>query len=162
MQEYVSEAIVLTSEPIREADSRFSMLTKDYGKLKALAVSARKITSKLNGHLQPGYITNIRLVERKGLRLVDALKQGVVKADPAKLFFLEQLIPEGAPDEEVWDMLTHGDFAWKDMLKILGWDPARAVCVRCHRTPTLFHTRTQEFFCADCATKAHKNELLSI
>lgn len=160
MQEYVSEAIVLVSEPVREADNRFALLTKQYGKLRANAVSTRKITSKLHGHLQPGFHTTIRLVERRGLRIVDALKQGVVAANPAKLFFLDQLIPEGAPDPDVWDVLIAGDFAWKDMLKVLGWDPVRAVCMRCHRPPVVFHTRTQEFFCKDCASKAHKNELL--
>ena len=160
MQEYLTNAVVLDIEPVKELNDRFSLYTEKYGKLKPSAVSTHKITSKLIGHLQPGYLTTVRLVERRGLRVVDALKQKSTGVQPPKLYLLDQILPEAEPDSEIWHLLVEGDFAWADMLRTLGWDPAHAVCVRCQRKPSVFHTRTQDFFCENCASKARRNELI--
>ena len=133
MQEYITRAVVLDIEPIKELDDRFSLYTEKYGKLKPRTTSTHKITSKLIGHLQPGYITNVRLVERRGLRLVDALKQGKSGTSPVKLYLLDQLLHEAEPDEEIWNLLTNGDFSWVQMLGVLGWDPTHATCAKCGR-----------------------------
>ncbi|MEK7212689.1 MAG: recombination protein O N-terminal domain-containing protein, partial [Patescibacteria group bacterium] len=51
MQEYLSEAVVLDAVPNGDLDLRVHLFTKKFGKLTAKVKSARKITSKLAGHL---------------------------------------------------------------------------------------------------------------
>ena len=65
MQECVTEALVLLKEPFSEYDARITLYTRLNGKLWAKAKSVRKITSKLNAHLEPGMVTLIRLTTRK-------------------------------------------------------------------------------------------------
>ncbi|MDP2650779.1 MAG: recombination protein O N-terminal domain-containing protein, partial [bacterium] len=73
MKEYFTPGIVLDREPRNELDEAITIYTKDLGKVRAFTKSSRKITSKLSGHLTPGRLANIRLVERNKLQLVDAL-----------------------------------------------------------------------------------------
>ncbi|MFH1246531.1 MAG: hypothetical protein V1489_02025 [Candidatus Liptonbacteria bacterium] len=88
MQDYVLDAIILDVLPARrELDGRFFLLTKQYGKIAAAGTSTRKITSKLNGHLQPGYVSAIRLVERHGLRIVDSLKKALFPRRPQNFIY---------------------------------------------------------------------------
>ena len=62
MQEYVTDALVLKKEPLRDFDARYYFFTKKFGKLKGKATSARKIVSKLAGHLEPGTLAKVRFV----------------------------------------------------------------------------------------------------
>ena len=162
MQEYVTDAIVLDATPSAELDTRVSVFTKKFGKLVARVKSVKKITSKLAGHLEPGNAVKIRLVEKKGLQLVDALKEKDVQIDPPTLYLLDQVLYEAEPDHELWELLTHGAFRWHEALRILGWDPAAADCARanCTGTPAVFHIKTQEFYCSSCASKVRKNEVI--
>ena len=79
MQEYVTDALVLKKEPLRDFDARYFFFTKKFGKMKGRATSARKITSKLAGHLEPGTLVTARFVERNGgngnggVQIADAL-----------------------------------------------------------------------------------------
>ena len=178
MQEYVTEAVVLDTVPSAELDVRVSLFTKKFGKLVARAKSVKKITSKLAGHLEPGNIIKIRLVEKKGLQLVDALKEREVQSlsnsrelesdegghtmSPPDLYLLNQILHEAEPDHELWELLTSGAFRWHEALRILEWDPAAADCVRagCTGTPAAFHIKTQEFYCSACASKVRRNEVI--
>ena len=74
MQEYVTDAIVLTKRASGEFDGRYSLFTKKFGKMTGRAKSSRKITSKLSGHLEPGNAVKARFIEQKGTQIVDALK----------------------------------------------------------------------------------------
>ena len=189
MQEYVTEAVVLDAVPSAELDVRVSLFTKKFGKLVARAKSVKKITSKLAGHLEPGNVVKIRLVEKKGLQLVDALKEKEVSINPPDLYLLNQILHEAEPDHELWELLTGGAFRWHEALRILGWDPAAADCAGPHTkrasTPsaqdahnarsgvgvghpstssgnkvTAFHIKTQEFYCSACASKVRRNEVI--
>ena len=189
MQEYVTEAVVLDAVPSAELDVRVSLFTKKFGKLVAREKSVKKITSKLAGHLEPGNVVKIRLVEKKGLQLVDALKEKEVSINPPDLYLLNQILHEAEPDHELWELLTGGAFRWHEALRILGWDPAAADCAGPHTkrasTPsaqdahnarsgvgvghpstssgnkvTAFHIKTQEFYCSACASKVRRNEVI--
>jgi recombinational DNA repair protein (RecF pathway) len=162
MYEYLSEAVVLRSEPRNAQDARVSFFTKKYGKLIGKATSARKITSKLNGHLQPGYLIQLRIVERGGLQIVDALKKTQLALNPTELAWLSELLPETEPEQELWDLLASGRFSWADALRILGWDPREGKCRLCGRPPHSFRTRDQEFFCLACTSKVRPQEVLYI
>ncbi len=171
MQEYVTEAVVLEKEPIRDFDARYSFFTKRFGKLKGKATSARKITSKLAGHLEPGTLAKVRFVARSGengngVQIADALKYGRLAASPTDLHFLNKMLPEGEPDTALWNELTRERreqrFPWGNVLRILGWDPREAVCEECGkgRKAAAFYIPKQEFFCAPCASKLERDALL--
>ena len=156
MQEYVTEAIVLHKEPVRDADARYSFLTKKFGKVVGKATSSRKITSKLAGHLEPGTLVTARFVERGGTQIVDALKRGKLAAAPADLRLLAALLAEGESEPLLWEKMEEGQFSWRATLALLGWDPQHAACERCGKAATAFSVARQHFFCASCAANASK------
>lgn len=171
MQEYVTEAVVLRKEPLRDFDARYSFFTKRFGKIVGKATSARKITSKLAGHLEPGSFVKVRFVERNGgngngAQTADALKLGKVAASPTDLYFLNKMLPEREADIALWDELTRerGEqrLSWENVLRILGWDPRGAVCEACGKgkKAEAFYIPKQEFFCAACASKLPRDELI--
>ena len=152
MLEYVSEGIVLNREPSGELDVRVSIFTKKFGKLLAKAKSARKITSKLSAHLEPGNLIQARLVEKKGLQVADALKLGRAEINSPDLYFLDKLLALAEPDLKLWNLLIRGRFEWMEALKLLGWDREHSRCELCgSRAPEIFLMTTQEFVCEKCA-----------
>lgn len=160
MQEYLSEAVVLGVYPNGDMDLRVPLFTKKFGKLIAKAKSARKITSKLAGHLQVGNIVRVRLVEKGGLQAVDALKSLRLNAPPYNFCFLDRLLAEMEPDLELWQAITEDSWNWRRILRILGWDPAEAVCRKCRKPPAYFYLKDQDFFCRDCALKFKSDEII--
>jgi len=153
---------VLDKVPHRDADSRYALFTKKFGKLTAKATSARKITSKLSPHLEPGNVVQARLVEKNGLQVVDALKTGRITATPRDLEFLGLLLAEAEPDARIWIALLAPRFHWPEVLRALGWDPAHAACEICEKKPAVFAIKTQEFFCGDHALNMSKDGVLYI
>jgi len=160
MQEYVTDAVVLNKDPVRDADARYSFFTKRFGKIVAKATSTRKITSKLAGHLEPGTVAQIRIVEKHGAQLVDALKSDKLTMALPDLRFLNLLLAEGEPEPALWAELVNGNFSWPRTLRILGWDPEGGVCEQCGKKIAAFYLTRQEFFCAACASKLDRNALL--
>ncbi len=162
MQEfYYSEAIVLDREEANDFDSRYAIYAKPIGKFYTKSKSVRKITSKLVGHLEPGSLVKVRVVGNGGYQLVDALKYGKILISPPDLYSLNQLLPEGDFDFQIWEILTSSksliansgseDFNWQTVLKILGWDPEEAVCEVCQKkNVSRFFIRNQTFFCEEC------------
>ncbi len=49
---FKTQAIIMRRHEYGEADRILTLLTPDYGKLRAIAKGARKLTSRLNGHLE--------------------------------------------------------------------------------------------------------------
>lgn len=144
-------------------DARFFIFTKKFGKLAARAKSARKITSKLAGHLEPGSIVSARFVEKSGPMIVDALKLGQAALAVADLYFFNKLLHEGEPDERLWHILLSRDFNWIAALRLLGWDALETACQRCElKQPVAFDVGTQEFLCEKCALQAPVDKLLYI
>jgi recombinational DNA repair protein (RecF pathway) len=162
MQEYVTQAVVLGKEPVREKDVRYSFFTKRFGKVVGKATSARKITSKLAGHLEPGTLATVRLVEKGGTQIVDALKSRTVKANLPDLRFLNTMTTEGERDDALWVELTAEDFSWKRVLALMGWDSEGAACENCKRALAYFYLPRQEFFCAPCASNFRADGLLLV
>lgn len=162
MELYFPEAIVLNREDSNEVDSRFSIYAKGYGKFFAKAKSARKILSKLSGHLEPGSLVKIRLVGNGGLQVVDALKFGKVAVGAPDLHLLNRLLPEQDFDFGIWEMLVGSPsassglkFSWPKALKILGWDPEHAGCQLCGGKPVFFVLKNQGFVCDRCVLKVN-------
>lgn len=155
MQEYVTRAVVLDKETRNDADARYSFFTERYGKIAAKAKSSRKIVSKLAGHLEPGTLAAVRIIEQHGTQVVDALASSRVAVPLADLAALSRLLPEWQPEGELWEELR-GEFSWRRTLAILGWDPQGAVCAQCNltnRSARHFYPARQEFFCQPCAAQ---------
>lgn len=160
MQEYFTEAIVLDREPSGELDFRISFFTKRFGKLVAKAKSARKITSKLSGHLTPGSVADVRLIEKNGLQVVDAIKSGAVSAQ-VDLHCLNKILADAEPDQILWQKVLLGSLDWGEILTILGWDPKFALCSVCAAPkPEAFSIGGQEFFCHHCSLGSGQKRLL--
>ncbi len=160
MHEYVVQAVILDREPFREFDNRVTFFTERLGKLSGKSVSTRKITSKLAAHLEPGAFVNMRFVEKSGLQIVDSLTSRRLRAAPPDLHALKELLPEGEPEPELWNLLKTDKFSWREALRILGWDPNGAQCATCGKTAVAFHAPRQEMFCAACASKLPPGQVL--
>ena len=173
MHEYVTKAFILSTEPAGEANLRITMFTQSSGKVVALARSARKPKAKLTAHLQPLSISRVRLVERKGVQVVDAMRistssesTSTSMEDMQKMIALlgvAQLIDKMTdlyhPDPELWALIENGALASASTLKILGFDPAHARCRFCDAgKPSHFLIKDSEFVCDSCFTASLKAE----
>jgi recombinational DNA repair protein (RecF pathway) len=125
------------------------LFTRDYGKISARAVSARKITSKLSAHLQPGQHILARVIEKNSLLVGDAFCIGSVRVEMPVLAAVASLLPEFQPDEPVWEFLaSRVPFSWERVLSILGWDPTEARCTTCSSSRvSAFLPGRQDFSC---------------
>lgn len=116
MAQYATEAIVLSVRSWGEADKMLQLFSRDHGKITAAAFGARRPKSPLAGGLQMFH--TLELVLTTGAR-VDTIRQCSVRrrfphlADdlPAMAYasliaeILLELMPEGAPQPEVYDWL---------------------------------------------------------
>jgi len=152
-----SEAVILRTWPVHEADLIVSLFTRDYGKLRGVAKSALKSRKRFGGALEPMTHVRASYAERPKQELVrlDAfeilsspLSRPVDYARTAALQFVaevvEEAMPEGAPEDavfrlvlavldemqvgRVWMPVTY--FAlW--MNRLMGWMPELGHCVAC-------------------------------
>jgi recombinational DNA repair protein (RecF pathway) len=162
MHEYVAQAIILDREPHRDFDSRVSFFTEKFGKLTGKATSTRKITSKLAAHLEPGNLVHVRLIEKKELQIVDSLKVRKIATKSPDLYALNQILAEGEPDPELWQLLKGRSFTWPAALRILGWDPGGSRCVQCSGVSAAFYIAHQEIFCMPCSLKLPRAQVIYI
>ena len=167
MKEFLTEALVLGIEDSAEFDKFISLYTKELGKVFAKARGARKITSKLMGHLQPLDFTRVRLIGENGFQIADALAFKKMERSPESLAavkFVQEMTPELQPDHDLWNFLKKNKkFSNKEILGVLGFGPAYAECGVCNaKKPELFSKTEQIFLCKRCASKAPKNEIILI
>ncbi len=156
--EYFTEAIVLDKEPAGEADLQVFLYTKDFGRITAKAVSARKIVSKLAGHLEPFNIIQARLVQKNRFQVVDALATGALPKHPEThrvLKLVKELTGEGQHDPELWELLRGGSISGLSVLGALGFDSQYAVCENCgNEKPSHFIFQRLEYYCASCFSQS--------
>lgn len=70
---YSTDGIILRRADVAEHDSLFTIYTKDFGKIKALALGIKKESARLKGHLEPLSLSSLFLVSaHNGLRLTGA------------------------------------------------------------------------------------------
>lgn len=162
MIEYSTKAFVLDSENVNEFDKLVYLYTEELGKVVARAKSARKITSKLAAYLEPLNFIRVRLIEKNGFQIVDALNFDKITALPQNLAisrFIKEMTAEIQPDKKLWQFircLTRENFSYRPLLKILGFDPDFASCQICNRRPAVyFYKNDQIFFCKQCSLSRH-------
>ncbi len=119
MSVLTSEAVVLRTWPVHEADLIVSLFTRDYGKLRGVAKAALKSRKRFGGALEPMTLARAWFVEwpRQELARLDQLE--IIRSplsapvDQARLgvlsFFtevLEEALPEHDPQETVFRLLA--------------------------------------------------------
>jgi DNA repair protein RecO (recombination protein O) len=114
-----SEAVVLRTWPVHEADLIVSLFTRDYGKLRGVAKSALKSRKRFGGALEPMTVTRAWFAERPRQDLVRLDQLEIIRSplsspiDPARLtvlsFFtevLEEALPEHDTQETIFRLLV--------------------------------------------------------
>jgi DNA repair protein RecO (recombination protein O) len=174
-----SEAIVLRTYPLREADLLVTLFTRLEGKVRGVARSAMKSRRRFGGALEP--LTYVRAYyedrERQELTRLDSCEvlesplafevsypRAVALAHIAEL--LDELLPEREANDDVfrlalavlavlrgadiWMPLTYFEL-W--MTRLMGYLPELSECIVCGRTldgsRAFFHALSDGLMCVD-------------
>jgi len=165
--EHFTWGIVLKKELVGECDLMYSIFTWDIGKIKARATSARKILSRLAGHLEPGTFATIRIVRKNEsgqFRMAEALCEHKTKSmQVINIFTLaNDLIPLEQPDIKMFSFLKtliirgvdSKASSYATLLKLVGFDPLTAKCGICaSKAIAYFSPQDIIFLCVSCQAK---------
>jgi DNA repair protein RecO (recombination protein O) len=118
MSVLTSEAVVLRTWPVHEADLIVSFFTRDYGRVKGVAKSALRSRKRFGGALEPMTVARAWFAERAGQELVRLDQLEIIRSplsapiDHARMavlsFFaevLDEALPEHDPQETVFRLL---------------------------------------------------------
>lgn len=156
---YSLKAIILNRKSISECDGRIVVYSREFGKLELTARGAKKIKSKLAGHLEPISLTDIMAVRGRRHDYVGAavskncfsnIKNDLKKLEQAAqaVKTVARLIKPGVADEKIFELLKNylecldASIAVSEVsanlfiLKILaelGHRPELSVCVSCSK-----------------------------
>ena len=109
MSVLTSEAVVLRTWPLHEADLIVSFFTRDYGRLKGVAKSALRSRKRFGGALEPMTLTRAWFAERPRQELVrldqleivtSPLSTPVDHARMAVLSFFAEVLDEALPERD--------------------------------------------------------------
>jgi len=174
-----SEAIVLRTYPLREADLLVTLFTRLEGKVRGVARSAKKSKRRFGGALEP--LTYVRAFyedrERQELARLDScevlespLATEVSYPRAVALGHVAELLDELLPDREVndaafrlalsvlaglrgpdvWGPITYFEL-W--MTRLMGYLPELSECIACGRalngSRAFFHALADGLMCAD-------------
>jgi DNA repair protein RecO (recombination protein O) len=178
MSVLTSEAVVLRTWPVHEADLIVSFFTRDYGKVRGVAKSALKSRKRFGGALEPMTMARAWFAGRSGQELVRLDQLEIVRSPlstpvdhvrMAVLSFyaelLDQALPEHDPQETVFRLLvavleqTTVEQPWMPltyfqlwMTRLMGLLPDLAHCTVCREAlkadETSFNTFSDGLFCA--------------
>jgi DNA repair protein RecO (recombination protein O) len=174
-----SDAIVLRTYPLREADLLVTLFTRTEGKIRGVARSAKKSKRRFGGALEP--LTHVRAFydvrERQELARLDACEvldsplatevsyaRAVALAHVAEL--LDELLPEGEANDaifrltlsvlhvmagsDVWMPVTYFEL-W--LTRLVGLLPELTECIVCGRglngSKAYFHALADGLTCVD-------------
>lgn len=158
---YNTKAIILTRQPFREHDSRVAAYSPDFGKIDLVVRGARKIGSKLAGHLEPISLVRIMVVRGKRYDYIGGVAGeesfAAIKSDLNRIFHagriiaaFNALIRGSEKDEMIFDLLLEylfalnnigaapdcgplDDFFTVKLLAAMGYRPELSACVVCRR-----------------------------
>ncbi len=115
---YQSLGIILKTKDLREKDKLVAIYTSDFGKIQAKAIGAKKISSKMAGHLEP--ITESFLAFAKGKNLDTVINATTVNNFSeikkklelqAAAYYILELVDEFTeflnPDEKIYNLLKN-------------------------------------------------------
>lgn len=106
---YTTRGIVLSERPTQEADRIYTIMTRDLGLVRAIAIGVRKEASKLRGNIEPFSLSSVSFVKGKNYwRLTSAEFIQSIPSIPAiarPLVLLEKLIQGEVPNPELFDTI---------------------------------------------------------
>ncbi|MBI1378586.1 MAG: DNA repair protein RecO [Frankiales bacterium] len=159
MSLYRDEGVVLRAQKLGEADRIVTLLTRDHGRIRAVAKGVRRTTSRIGARLEPfGHVdvqlytgrtldgvTQVETLASYGARLVHDYAR--YTAGQAMLETAERLTPEeGEPAVQQYLLLVGGlralvaaehdaglvlDAYLVRSLSVAGWAPSFDACARC-------------------------------
>jgi DNA repair protein RecO (recombination protein O) len=177
-----SEAVVLRTWPVHEADLIVSFFTRDYGRVRGVAKSALRSLKRFGGALEPMTLARAWFVERPRQELVRLDQLEILRSplsapvDPVRMtvlsFFaevLDEALPDHDPQETVFRLLvavldqTTVEQPWMPltyfqlwMTRLMGLLPDIAHCTACGELllagETSFNTLGDGLFC-----QVHRN-----
>jgi len=112
MAVFTSEAVVLRTWPVHEADLIVSFFTRDYGRMRGVAKAALKSRKRFGGALEPMTLARAWFIERPRQELVrldqleilrSPLSAPVDQTRMAVLSFYAELIDEALPERDPQD-----------------------------------------------------------
>ena len=172
-----SEAVVLRTWPLHEADLIVSFFTRDYGRVKGVAKSALRSRKRFGGALEPMTVARAWFAERPRQELVRLDQLEIIRSplsapiDHARMavlsFYaevLDEILPEHDPQETVFRLLlsvldqTTVEQPWMPltyfslwMTRLMGLLPDIAHCTACGEPlvagETSFNTLGDGLFC---------------
>jgi DNA repair protein RecO (recombination protein O) len=173
-----SEAVVLRTWPVHEADLIVSFFTRDYGRVRGVAKSALKSRKRFGGSLEPMTVARAWFAERPRQELVRLDQLEILHSplsspvDPVRLtvlsFFaelLDEALPDHDPHETVFRLLlavidlTTVEQPWMPltyfqlwMTRLMGLLPDLVHCTACGEAlqagETSFNTLGDGLFCS--------------
>ena len=184
-----TEGLVLRSVPVLEADRLVTVLTPGMGKLKATVRGARKVTSRLGGHLDVLNRVSLSLAEGRTFFVATGAEAmetfGNLKKDldqvAVALYFCEladTLVPEGSPHPTVYRLLVESlrridrngldpvvpRYVELHLLSEAGYLPELGRCVACGEespvAPYGYSPGLAGLACGNCA--GSRNDLLPL
>lgn len=106
---YTTKGLILSVWPHKEADRIYSILTRDFGLVRAVALGVRKEASKLRGSLEPYSISTISFVKgREFWRITSAqtIEKIYPKPEVARpLVLIERLVQGESAHPELFDVI---------------------------------------------------------
>ena len=178
MAAFTSDAVILRTWPVQEADLIVSFFTRDYGKLRGVAKSALKSRKRFGGALEPMTVARAWFAERprQELARLDQLEiqnsplsapVDAVRMTALSLYaeILDEALPERDPQETVFRLLlavlehTTAQQPWMPvtyfvlwMTRLMGLLPDIAHCTVCgealRAAEVFFSSYTDGLFCA--------------
>lgn len=155
-----SEAVILRSSPLGEADKLVSFLSRHHGRLRGVAPNARRSRRRFGAALEPLSHVQVSFFEREERELVRLSEVELLEAfwdargDFERTVALslvselaELLLPEREPSDRAFRLLLatlralkHSESVWLPltyyelwMVRLAGWLPALEDCSRCGR-----------------------------
>lgn len=156
--QYRTRGIIIKRKNFGEADRLLTIYTEKRGKITAIARGSRRVLSKLAGHLELFYLSDLIFVEGKnidtitGAQIIEVfpiLRKNLIKTNRAHYLaeLIDQLIKENEPSREIFNLLKQalryldrfgrGDLLLPyfelRLLSLLGHKPEVGVCVKCRK-----------------------------
>lgn len=114
---YRTQGYILKKTDWREADQLFTIFTEDFGKLKILGRSIRKIKSKLRSGIGSFYLSEVEFIQGKAYKTLTGVvlinKFENIRSDLVKLKVasritdcLDGLVNGQEQDAKIWNLLT--------------------------------------------------------
>ncbi len=150
-----SEAIVLRTYPLREADLLVTLFTREEGKVRGVARSAKKSKRRFGGALEPLTYVRVHYEDREQQELArldscEVLESPLAGEANDAVFRLALSVLAALRGADVWMPITYFEL-W--MTRLMGYLPEFSECIACGRAlnghRAYFHVLADGLMCKD-------------